>query len=391
MGYWIDVPIKNWQTTGGDVPIEGDQIPCDNGNCPVGYECRDGWCEEESGTGDPIVEKTACEQNCWDLLQDCNRDNPTNLGFCEQEYETCMNACEGGGGVGGVCQYDEDCLEGYRCVNGQCVAIDDPSIDPDEDSAEGCSGGYLLAESPISGGTGSLYLDDEFGSGGWMRHGDMEAHYYWHPDYGYHFIDTVIAHVENGVAPADNLGGTVCQKAYQRETINGQEWCCPAGGDDGGGGLGEYSYPPELQNFFKLLMGRGTDLLGMPLGLTQEEMDAMFGQGFENIRGQEGGMQNDLTSWLQSMGALGSGAELEQRGKVARGTQQSMSDLMRNLLIYGSERKKSDLLDYTGEARGIFGQGLWYEQLLEAINASRRGEGSDAIDQWLRYLGLLQY
>ena len=185
-----------------------------------------------------------------------------------------------------------------------------------------------------------------------------------------------------------NLDGGACQKGFDKKDINGETMCCP--GDDpgggGGGGLGEYKFPEGMQDLYDLLMGRGKELLGMPLGLTPEEQAAMFGKEFETIQGRGGALREQDKNTLSRVGGLGTGMEVEGQRKISRGIEEEISDMMRDLLIYGSERKKSDLLDYTSAAGNIFGGGLGAEGLLEGINSGRRGEGQAAFWNMMRTL-----
>lgn len=309
-----------------------------------------------------------CEGNCAQQRDQCFQEFGANSIYCGNQYQECMQQCA-------------DVGEG-------------PGTEPPgTTTGQGCQGGYPASSSTITTESSQMYLDDEWGQGGWMRAGNWAAHMYYHPQYGLHPVETVGAHVEQGIEPAPNNGGSVCPKGVRQKIINGEYWCCPETdtGTTGKTALGEFKWPAEMQNFYNMLIGRGTDMLNMPLGITPEEEAAMFGKDFEKVKGQEGGMQNDLTSWLQTMGALGTGTELEQRGKVSRGIQENISDLMRDLLIYGSERKKSDLLDYTGAASGLFGQGMNYNQIQEAINAARRGESDRALMLLLQMWGGLKY
>jgi len=319
--------------------------------------------------GEETPVQGGCEQGCAQARSECYNEFGADSIYCGNAYQECMQGCA-------------DTGEG-------------PGTDPTTPVTPGspCTGGTLASASGLSTDSIQWVPDDEWGQYGWNRPstGNMAAHWYWHPNYGIHDSDTVRKHAQEGVEPVINQGGAICPKGKSMMNSGGERWCCPGDDTTTTGGLGEFQWPSEMQNYYKMLMGRGTDLLGMPLGLTQEEQDAMFGKGFENVRGQEGSMQNELTSWLQSMGALGTGTELEQRGKASRGIQENISDLMRDILMYNSERKKSDLLDYTGASQSIFGQGMDYNQIMEAINAARRGEGTDALNKLIAYWMGLKY
>jgi len=319
---------------------------------------------------DTPVQNT-CEQGCSQQRDACYQEFGADSIYCGNQYQECMQGCADTGEGPGT----ETTTPGTTT------------------GGSPCTGGYLASSSGMSTEGINWVPDDEWGQWGWQRpsDGNLAAHWYWHPQFGLHPSEVVAQHAQQNIAPAVNTGGGTCPKGMNMTVHNGERWCCPGDGATTKPGLGEYKWPSEMQNFYNLLMGRGTELLGMPLGITPEEQAAMFGKGFENVKGAEGGMQNDLTGWLQQMGALGTGTELSQRGKISRGIQENISDIMRDLLIYGSERKKADLLDYTGAAGGLFDKGMNYNQIQEAINAARRGESDKALMLLMQMMGLLKY
>jgi hypothetical protein len=183
-----------------------------------------------------------------------------------------------------------------------------------------------------------------------------------------------------GKAVEGMVGRCVCQKAID-------DYNAKAGASKAGS-LGEYKYPSGMSDLMSLLLGRGKELMGMPLGYSQDAMDKMFGLGFENVRATERPAREQLLSNLSRTGMSGTGTAAGQLGDLAWNTEKGISDLARNLFISNEEKKKADLLDYTSAAKDILGGGgLNYENMLESINAARRGEGNTALMLLLQLLG----
>jgi len=152
---------------------------------------------------------------------------------------------------------------------------------------------------------------------------------------------------------------------------------------------GWFEWPEEPQGLYESLMGRGQEVLDMPYGYTEEMMANMFGRDFEKVREREAAQREMMTNLLSRSGQLGTGTELERMGKLAWGTESDISNIMRDLFITGEEKKKEDILDFSTLAQSIMGQGMDYNALQEAINAARRGEGTDAMNQLLAFLAMM--
>lgn len=382
----------------------------------------------ERDTKGSIIEGRESEEGTEGPRRDCRQKcRQEGLKPYTPQFEQCVKECQqggGGGGGGGGCsgecaemgltpgtpefiecvQECRGCPDGQHLENGTCVPniVDRPCrpgfiLDPStgecvkDDQEDTCEGGYLLADDPIQGSGGSVWTDEVIKpEHGWFRDPRKQGHQVWNNTYGLQNLPDVHNFIQTGADLTPNLEASACKKGFTKKTMNGEEMCCPGNGGgngNGGGTLGEFKFPPGMQELMDLLLGRGKDLLNMPLGLTQEEKDAMFGKGFENIQSRAGAQREDLYSSLSRSGGLGIGErEGEGTRKISRGIEEDISDAMRDLLIYGSERKKSDLLDFTGAAKGIFGSGLQYENLLEAINSGRRGESQAAFMQFLTML-----
>jgi hypothetical protein len=156
----------------------------------------------------------------------------------------------------------------------------------------------------------------------------------------------------------------------------------------GGGTLGEYKYPTKMDALMKLMMARANALMQMPGGYSQNEINKMFGKGFEGIKGREASRRNQTEEYLSREGQLGTGTATGAMGAVAREGETGVADLMRDIFLGNMGQKRQDLKDYTSLAGGIMGQSMGYQQLLEAINAARRGEKNNALLLLLQLLGL---
>jgi hypothetical protein len=158
------------------------------------------------------------------------------------------------------------------------------------------------------------------------------------------------------------------------------DWKAKKGSE--GGDLGEYQYPAGMQELMTMLLDRGKSVYGYD----PKAIEAMFGRGFENVRGQEAGMGERLTRTLGSQGMLGTGTAVEQRNDLGFGTEKNINDLARDIMIKNEEQKRAD----TELSSSILGRGMGFEQLLEAINSGRRGESQNALAMLLSLLQLFQ-
>jgi len=212
----------------------------------------------------------------------------------------------------------------------------------------------------------------------------------------------VSGHPECNCGDEWNTATTTCPPGYvfQSKQIGGKQnpgmvgrCICEAlthgGGGTGStaGSLGEYKYPSGMSELMSLLLGRGKELMGMPLGYSQEAQDKMFGLGFENVRAQEKPAREQLLNTLSRQGMSGTGTAAGQLSDLSWSAEKNITDLARQLFVGNEDKKKADLLDYTGAASNIYGQGMSSENLLEAINAARRGEGNTAMMLLLQLLG----
>lgn len=174
-----------------------------------------------------------------------------------------------------------------------------------------------------------------------------------------------------------------------------QKWCRDIGyaddcvtyvGTQGGNKLGEFNWPPEIVALYNRLMGRASELLSRKPGFSAAEMEAMFGKGYENIRNLENLTRQRALYDLASQGMLGTGAGQKALRQIPWQSEQNIANLMRDLFLAQQEQKRRDLEAWTGLANELFGRGLNYNQILEAINAARRAEAQNALALWMTFL-----
>ena len=365
-GYLHPDEFETWCCPGGE---EEERIVCYNGVCvsskdvPPEVTKKLHLCVDADGNPCPVG--TVCDG----ITGDCSKGDCTQTG-CGDGYECNINTgkCEKIGGTG------DDACEGGHILDNRYT------------------GGKGTGLRPLTAEERDPYIPED---AGWMRSSDWQGHQVWNAEFGFQDLLAIHNYYKGGAKDASGLMGKgtrpidfACEKGMTRKTINGEQWCCPSG-DGGTGeetGLGEYQWPAELKELYDLLMGRGKEFMGMEPGYTDEAIQAMFGRNFENIRDvgartAETGLQS-----LQREGLMGTGTSQDLASEAAWGTERGISDTMRDLFVADEEKKKQDLMDYTGAAQNIFGGGIGYNSMLEQINAGRRGEGRESMAMLLQYL-----
>ena len=361
---------------------DGDQVPagCEK---KTAFEMQRG-CQKKDAAGKPYVSKVynktayCCPSGTTDDTDKstCGKSQP-----CDGGYKTTVGT---------------ECRQGYKLTSHTCTDATGKKVMetwccPGGGEGKGCEGGYPFKDE-YKGGQGSgKALWTQHGltaQDGWYRSADWGAHQIWHPEWGFQDLVQVLEWKKGKRQLTKNEGGA-CQKGYKKTTMeDGSTWCCPEDiSGDGQQDLGEYGYPDWMKRLMGMLSGRAESMLNRPYGFSQDEKDQRFGKGFEKIRGQEAPARDSLMRALSSQGMLGTGAGMGQLGQLASGAENTVTDLRRDLFLEEEEKKKRDELDFTGMANQLFGTGMGYEGMLEAMNAGRRGEGRD----WLRLLlSLLQ-
>jgi len=176
------------------------------------------------------------------------------------------------------------------------------------------------------------------------------------------------------------------------------EWCKKIGtgascrefgdGDGGGDDMGAFEFPPGLKEYYDMMMARGKELLGMPVGYTDEMINKMYGKDFEAIRGSEAAQREAASRMLSREGALGTGQATQAFTNIGAGTEQNIANALRDIFIESEKQKKMDILNYTDMANQLFSGGQNYWMLQEAANAARRGDYFRSLELLLQYYGI---
>jgi len=98
----------------------------------------------------------------------------------------------------------------------------------------------------------------------------------------------------------------------------------------------------DVKAFQKETTAKGRELMASP-GFSQEEIDAIFGKSFENVRAQGKGVRESTTGTLGRAGMLGTGAETGAARKNAWSNENLVTEAMRDLLITGEAKKSADI------------------------------------------------
>jgi hypothetical protein len=126
-----------------------------------------------------------------------------------------------------------------------------------------------------------------------------------------------------------------------------------------------------------------------PRGTTDAERQAIINFATERIkRGQRGEMQS-MEDRISRMGLLGGGFQASEAGRIRRGTREDVVSLQRQVAEGEIDRRFSELMGGTQMAQGLLGTMMTSEQLVEILNAARRGEGETAMQQFLAYLNMI--
>jgi hypothetical protein len=141
--------------------------------------------------------------------------------------------------------------------------------------------------------------------------------------------------------------------------------------------LPDYNLPPELQALLDKLLGRANEYIARKPGYSQSALEAQFGKGYENIRNLGTLTRQQTEAGLQKEGMLGTGAGQAALRQIPWQTEKNISDVVRDVFLGNEEQKRKDLEAFTNISSGLFGQGVGVEQMVEAINAERRGEERD--------------
>jgi len=170
------------------------------------------------------------------------------------------------------------------------------------------------------------------------------------------------------------------------------KWCTDTGYEadcvtkKGTQNMGEFNWPPWMKSLMDRLGGRANQFMNMKPGYSDSVISAMFGQNFDKLRGADTATRQGAREGLASEGLLGTGAGADTMNRISWNTEQGVANTQRDLLAANEAVKRQDLTSFTDSAQKLLAQGMSMEQIREAINSSRRGEGSASQAMWLQYL-----
>lgn len=322
----------------------GDKIACQaDWHCPEGQVCVGGYCQP--------TEPQDCAGN-----SDCVRrygdgwvcqggkcvDKTTCLGDqeCVDKYGPGWK-CRGGKCIGPEtqCTKNTDCPEGQTCVNGVCTSV-----------TGDCGKGKVTS--------------GQYPNGKTIEGCPCSAAYY----------------------PNE---GQACREGYTAKGEGADYRCeCDLNTSDGTD-TGTFDWSTGLANLMAMLQGRAGEYLNMKPGFGDSALTSMFGAGFDKVRGVGDATRSQLLGDLQTQGLAGTSTGSNLLRSLGWNTESNVGNLMREVFNANEAQKRTDLSNYTDIASRLTGQGAGFEQLKEAINASRRGESRDYLGLLMSYLSSL--
>lgn len=348
-------------------------------------------------TGDAEQARLAYEKCMGEGETDTTKPSPKLTG----------SPCEAGGYLGkqisrapGQYVLLTPCKEGHtpkKAEDGKIWCCKKPEVpngengeNGEDETGETCTGGYKLADKPISAGKGSIWSDEIIKpEHGFYRDPNTSAHWLHKGGKWYHRPDIVAAIQAGTLADLTGQEGGMCQKGYQPQTINGEQWCCPVAATEGTQPGGEFAFSPELMNMLEMLRGRFSHLMDYPRGTTPEERQAIINFMTQGIRRGERGRLQSTRDLLSRMGLFGSGIQLKEEAGVRRGTRELMAQAREKVATDEIDRRFRELMETTGLSSNIFNIVAMIEQMQESLSAGRRGEGRESMNQLLAYLSLI--
>lgn len=344
-------------------------ISCNATNCPPPKTCVNDICVGvECDNGTPCPAGNICSNgHCVQIVPECSASKPCPSG------KKCVN-----GKCVVNCTQDSNCPTGQKCVNGNCQTVTNPACTKDADcpADQKCVNGVcqpITTPSCGKGANGAATTACPCGDG-FYRTNEADA-----CPSGYRSMGVG----ENARCECDSyVPPATC-------TNNGD---CPAGQSCINGRCetpGEFKWSAGTSALMKRLQERANWLLDNPGGMTAEERAAIQNRSFEAIKAQERPQLQATQDRLARMGLLGTGFQNAAEATVRRGTAANLASTQRDLAIQEQTTKVDNLIKTTGLAQEITNQGISSEQIVEALNAARRGEGRSDQSLLLQYLSLL--
>lgn len=185
---------------------------------------------------------------------------------------------------------------------------------------------------------------------------------------------------KDGVSYSEGLIGTChCQKAVD-------DWKAK---EKAGGKGGEFEWSPEVQALLQRILDRANMLLDQPLGLSDEERQAIYNRIYEKIKGTERPAIQSQMDVISRQGMLGTPYAERSITGIQRGTREMLGGAERDVELEEAQRRYDQLMGTTGMVQSLFGSGMGAEQMAEALSAGRRGEGQNWMQMLLNYFATI--
>jgi len=183
---------------------------------------------------------------------------------------------------------------------------------------------------------------------------------------------------KDGVVYSEGMVGTChCQKAIG-------DWKAKQGAKGG-----EFEWSPEIQALLQRILDRANMLLDQPLGLSEEERQALYNRIYEKIKGAERPAIQSQMDVMSRQGMLGTPYAERSITGIQRGTREALGGAERDVEIEEAQRRYEQLMGTTGMVQSLFGSGMGAEQMAEAMSAGRRGEGQNWMQMLLNYFATI--
>lgn len=115
-------------------------------------------------------------------------------------------------------------------------------------------------------------------------------------------------------------------------------------------------------------------------------LNSILGKNLDAVRQVGTGTRDSALGSLASQGLLNTGTGQGTLGKIAANTEANVGGTARDLYVQNELQKRTDEANYTDIASKLATGQLTAQQLVEAINSGRRGEGQAALQAFLQQI-----
>ena len=278
------------------------------------------------------------------------------------------------------CWSNADCPPGYECKAGKCVKIIVPP--PPHKKTLACLGGICkevdFSTPELIAACRGKAVGDPCGTAQGCK-ADADCPPGW---------KCINGKCQEFVPPKDIPGCTDPKATNYNPKANHDDGSCKYEGEDGGVG-GEYKWSPEIQALLARILERANMLLDQPLGLSDEERQAIYNRIFEKIKGAERPAIQSQMDIASRQGLLGSPYAERAITGIQRGTRETLAGAERDIEIEEAQNRFNQLMQTTAMSQSLLGTGMNAEQIAEALSGARRGEGTGVLAMLLQYLATM--